>query len=154
MTIEWKKSAEITNQTEIELGPMLVQVYDFVPHNGQPASQSLRLTCTVELRADGPTRHAAAKNQLIDVLSSTLALAWTIPDKEQSTITVSLSPSDLAALERHDCDQDDGVYAIGLHEQTQCRRLCEAGLLDWLRADDRGILYRTNDTGRAAYSRT
>lgn len=66
----------------------------------------------------------------------------------------TLSPSDLATLERHDCDNDDGgVYAIGLYEQTQCRRLCEAGLLDWLRADDRGVLYRTNDAGREAYSK-
>ena len=66
----------------------------------------------------------------------------------------TLTPSDLAALERHDCDQDGGgVYAIGLYEQTQARRLCEAGLLEWVRADDRGVLYRTTDAGRAAYSK-
>ena len=65
----------------------------------------------------------------------------------------TLSPSDLSALERYDCDQDaGGVYAIGLYEQTQARRLCEAGLLEWVRADERGILYRTTDAGRAAYS--
>ena len=64
----------------------------------------------------------------------------------------TLSPSDLAALERYDCDQNNGgVYAIGLYEQTQARRLCDAGYLTWLRTDGLGALYKTTNAGRAAY---